>query len=204
MGASQWEDSPLCLPWAVLASPMGGLHRPGSSRWHPALAPSNLSGPASHWLRADLGLTQWTRRWDPVITTCSSPGAGEVPARPRVPAPTHPGRGHGQGAAALTPANPGAQDSGRSPTWAPGRGAALRFWLQTGDHRTEQASSTRVGGLPPPGPWEPGDPGPAGSLGALWLHSCSGVQAGGRGTRRTGVGPRPVRQVLTGARACLS
>ena len=55
VGASQWEDSPLCLLWAVLASPVGGLHGPGSSRWHPALAPRNLSGPASHWLWADLG-----------------------------------------------------------------------------------------------------------------------------------------------------
>lgn len=55
VGASQREVSLLCLPLAVLAGPMGGLCRPRGSRWHPALTPRNLSGPASYWLRADLG-----------------------------------------------------------------------------------------------------------------------------------------------------
>lgn len=183
---------------------MGGLHRPGSSRWHPALAPSNLSGPASHWLRADLGphpVDQEvgsghhdllvSRGWR---STCEAASSGPHSSWTR-PWP---------GSCGPDPCQP----------WGP----RLRTQPHLGfrqescsailaaDRRPQNGAGFLhgVGGLPPPGPWEPGDPGPAGSLGALWLHSCSGVQAGGRGTRRTGVGPRPVRQVLTGARACLS
>lgn len=58
-GLSQWE--PLSGRTAALPPvgssgwPCGRAAWAPGPRWHPALAPRSLSGPASRWLRADLG-----------------------------------------------------------------------------------------------------------------------------------------------------